>query len=190
MKTRDAGEGWVTRLVARVVRFVFAFAIFEAHQKIFAVDELIARIVRNRVVTRVHSDCVARARFNAVATENAAQFINHEAHRVLFVAAARIAFGIFASFDEDALRRARGGTAEARDASRIATGTRREAVNPTEARGVRALLFGVGDRGDAVRKAVENRVGALTFEHVTRVREEVFHRNAEAAENFRQVGLR
>src|SRR5689334_19067494 len=102
----------VARLVTRVLRHLRAVAPLEAHQEILLEDELLARVVGGGVDAGVHANRVARAGFDAVPAEDAAQLVDHEALREALVAAAGIALGVLAGFDVDALRRARGRAAE------------------------------------------------------------------------------
>ena len=86
-------------------------------QQILAVDELIAGVVWDGVHAGVHADGVTRARLDAESTEDAAELVDDELHRIALVAAALVALGVLAGLDVDALRRARGRTAEAGDAT-------------------------------------------------------------------------
>ena len=108
---------------------------------------------------------------------------------IALVAAPLVALRVLAGLDEDALRRARRGAAQARDAAHAPVVARRQAVDAAEALGVRALLLGVRDRRDAVVEALEHRVRALAAHHLARVVEEVLHRDADAAEDLGQVAL-
>src|SRR5690606_19601274 len=125
----EAGVRLVAGLVTGIGRFVRAVATGEAHQQLARVDELIARVVGRGVDAGVHADRVARASFHAEAAEHAAQLVDHEALREALVAAARIAFRVFAGFDVDALRRAGRGAAQAGHAARRAVGPVREPVH-------------------------------------------------------------
>src|SRR5690606_2933712 len=114
----------------------------------------------------------ARASFHAEAAEHAAQLVDHEALREALVAAARIAFRVFAGFDVDALRRAGRGAAQAGHAARRAVGPVREPVHAAEARRVRAALLRVADGVDAVVHGFQARVVALAEHHLLGVLEE------------------
>jgi hypothetical protein len=103
----------LTRLMPRVSRQMRAVAAGEAHEQLFFEDELLARVIRRGVNPGVHADCIHWAGFDAEAAEDAAQLVDHEALGEALVAAARVAFGILAGFDVNALRGARGRAAQA-----------------------------------------------------------------------------
>ena len=62
----------IARLVTRIGRLAAAIAARERREQLFAINELIARVVRDGVQTRVHTNGIAWARFDAESTENAA----------------------------------------------------------------------------------------------------------------------
>src|SRR5690606_5142567 len=115
---RHARMGRIARLVAGVRRGMGAVACRELEQEILLVDELVAGVVGNRVDARVHADGVAWACLDAVPAEDAAQLVDDELDRVALVAPPRVAFGVLACLDVDALGGARRGAAQAGHAAR------------------------------------------------------------------------
>lgn len=75
-------------LGAWVLCELVAVWIGEAHQCFFVVDELIARVVGDSVLPSIHTDCIARAGFDTVSAEDAAQLIDHELNGIALVATA------------------------------------------------------------------------------------------------------
>ena len=132
---RQARVRRVARLVARVGGLARSIAAGMAHEQVLRVDELVARIVRDRVDARVHADGIAGAGLDAEAAEDAAELVDDELHRVALVAAALVALGVLARLDVDALRRARRRAAEARDATRARVVAEREAMQPRKRSG-------------------------------------------------------
>src|SRR5262245_26486219 len=141
---------WIARLVAWVRRFLRAVARRHREQKIFFVDELIARVVRHRVDAGVHADRVARTGLDAEATEDAPELVDDELHGEALVAATLRAFRILSRLDVDALRGTRRRTTETRNAARASIIARRQPMHASEALRVRTPLLGVADRRDAV----------------------------------------
>src|SRR3954447_25027393 len=127
-----------------------AVATGEIHQQVFLEDELIARVVRGGMHSGIHTNGVAGARFDAIAAENAAQLVDHEALRKALIAAPRITFRIFAGFDVNTLRGTRRRAAQARDATRRAVFAVREPMQAAEARRIGAALLRIGERVDTV----------------------------------------
>src|SRR5262249_8843706 len=151
----DPGVRRITGLVARVRGLARPVAAGKAHQEILLEDELLARVVRRRVEPRVHADGVDRAGLDAVAAEDAAQLVDHERLGEALVAAARVALGVLARLDGDALGRAGRGAAEAGDAAGRAVLAEREPMDAAEAIRVGALLLRVVDGGDALLQRLE-----------------------------------
>src|SRR5580704_5404500 len=133
---------------------------------------------------RVHSNRVARTRLDAVAAEDAPKLVDHEFHGVTLVTSSLVPLGVLPGVDEDALRGARRGTAQARDAPRAPVVALSEPVHPAKAVRVRALLLGVADGADAFVEALGHGVGSLGAKHLSRVAEEVLHRHADAARDL------
>src|SRR5882724_3334900 len=185
----EARVSALTGLMSWVRGQVGAVSTREAHQELFLEDELFARVVGGGVNAGVHADCVDRAGFDAEAAEDAAQLVDHEALWEALVAPARVAFRIFGGFDVNALCRASGGAAQARDAARRAVLALREPMYAAEARRVRSLLLGIGDAVDAVFDAFQHRIVALTEGHLFRVLKEMLHRDPETLGDLGDVGL-
>lgn len=110
--------GGIARFVTGIGCLARAISAGELHEEILAVDELIAGVVRNGVHARVHANGIAGTSFDAESAEDAAELVDDERFWITLVAALRIAFGVFVSFDVDALRGARGGAAQAGYAAR------------------------------------------------------------------------
>src|SRR5580698_3058689 len=136
-----AGKAGLPRLVAGIGRLEGPFAALERQEKVPVVNELIARVVRDRMHPGIHSDRVTRTRLDAVAAEDAAKLVNDEPHGVPLVATALVSGRIFASVYENALSRTRGRTTEAGHAAHAAVLARREPMNATKTLGIRPFLF-------------------------------------------------
>src|SRR5690242_296501 len=179
----------VPGLVPRVFRLLRAVSSLKLHEQVLLEDELLSRVVGGGVDAGIHADRVAGAGFDAEAAEDAAQLVDDEALREALVAAARIAFGVLAGFDVDALRGARRRAAEARDATRGAVVAVREAVHAPKAGRIGPPLLGVRHGVDALLDRFGRGVVALAEDHLLRVLEEVAHRDAETTSDFGNVRL-
>src|SRR5688572_18738545 len=98
----------------------------------------------------IHADGIARTSLDAEAAEDAAQLVDHETLGEALVATLGVTFGILAGFDVDALRRARGRTAQTSHAARRAVVAMGQAVQPAKARRIGPALLGITQRVDAV----------------------------------------
>jgi hypothetical protein len=72
--------------------------------RLFGLDGVSAELDWFGMQPGVHANGVARARFDAEATEDAAQLVDDESNWVALAPASRIALSVFARLDEDALR--------------------------------------------------------------------------------------
>ena len=185
----DAGVRRIARFVPRVFRELRAIAASETHEQIFFEDKLLARIIGSGVHAGIHADGVAGARFHAEAAKHAPELVDHEPHGIALVASTRIANGIFAGFDVNALGWARRRTAKTRDAAGRAVFAVREAMYAAKALRIRTSLLGIRDRIHAVADAVKDRIVPLPEGHLLRVAKEMGHGDPEAAGNFRDVRL-
>src|SRR6478609_1100586 len=112
-----AGHARVTLFTtfdARIFGEVFTCPPRNGEEQILFVDELIARIIGRRVNASVHANGVARTGFNTEATEDAAQFVDHEALGVTLKAFPLLVSAVITCLNMNALRGAGGGATQAR----------------------------------------------------------------------------
>jgi hypothetical protein len=132
-------------------------------QQPFTIEkELFARIIRSRMNSGIHADGITGTGFYTKPTEYAAELVNHKANRIPFVSPPAIAFWVFTRFNVDTLRRASRGTTKASHAARGTVLTLRKPVHPPKSFRVRAPLFRVADRVNALIERFEYRIWTLT----------------------------